>query len=120
MVETISIGEIAVAVSLIVGLLTGITYLYKMFNKFLKTTFKDAFEGINTKIDSLSKQVDKTELGSCKNFLVVCMAKIESTGNKLDAVEEQRFFENYETYIEKGGNSYIKHKVEELQKRGLL
>lgn len=114
------IEDFAALVAFLVALISGILYLYRMFNKFLKTTFKDAFDGINAKIDSLSKQVDKTELGSCKNFLVVCVAKIESTGNKLDAVEEQRFFENYETYIEKGGNSYIKHKVEELQKRGLL
>ena len=46
-------------------------------------------------------------------------ARIEQN-NKVDEVEKERFYEVYRDYKELGGNSYIQHKVEKLQKEGKL
>lgn len=114
------IEDIAALVAFLVALISGILYLYRMFNKFLKTTFKEEFEKINDKMDELSKRIDATELETCKNFLAVTLMKLERNNAKLDAITEQRFWENYERYKALGGNSYITHKVLELQSKGLL
>ena len=68
--------------------------------------------------ETLSK-IDDVKLYTDKNFLVRFLADIEM-GNKVDEVEKERFYEVYKDYKELGGNSYIQHKVEKLQKEGKL
>ena len=65
------------------------------------------------------KRIDNVQLLSDKNFLVRFLADIEQD-NKVDEVEKERFYEVYKDYRELGGNSYIAHKVEKLQKEGKL
>ena len=65
------------------------------------------------------KRIDNVQLLSDKNFLVRFLADVEQ-GNKIDEVEKERFYEVYKNYRELGGNSYIAHKVEKLQKEGKL
>ena len=65
------------------------------------------------------KRIDNVQLLSDKNFLVRFLADIEQN-NKVDEVEKERFYEVYKDYRELGGNSYIAHKVEKLQKEGKL
>ena len=65
------------------------------------------------------KRIDNVQLLSDKNFLVRFLADIEQN-NKIDEVEKERFYEVYKDYRELGGNSYIAHKVEKLQKEGKL
>lgn len=64
-------------------------------------------------------RINNVQLYSDKNFLVRFLADIEQ-GNKVDEVEKERFYEVYRDYKELGGNSYIQHKVEKLQKEGKL
>lgn len=64
-------------------------------------------------------KIDNVQLLSDKNFLVRFLADIEQD-NKIDEVEKERFYEVYKDYRELGGNSYIAHKVEKLQKEGKL
>ena len=64
-------------------------------------------------------RINNVQLYSDKNFLVRFLADIEQN-NKVDEVEKERFYEVYRDYKELGGNSYIQHKVEKLQKEGKL
>ena len=65
------------------------------------------------------ERIENVQLYSDKNFLVRFLADIEQ-GNKVDEVEIERFYEVYRDYKDLGGNSYIQHKVEKLQKEGKL
>lgn len=91
---------------------------------------KELIKPFNDRIDNLEKsrveqhedtinRINNVQLYSDKNFLVRFLADIEQ-GNKVDEVEKERFYEVYKDYIELGGNSYIQHKVEKLQKEGKL
>lgn len=84
----------------------------------------------NEKIDKLEKarveqhadtikRIDNVQLLSDKNFLVSFLARVEKN-LIVDEVEKERFYEVYKDYRELGGNSYIAHKVEKLQKEGKL
>lgn len=91
---------------------------------------KELIKPFNDRIDNLEKsrveqhedtinRINNVQLYSDKNFLVRFLADIEQ-GNKVDEVEKERFYEVYRDYRELGGNSYIQHKVEKLQKEGKL
>ncbi len=94
----------------------------KILDKTLKP-FKDKMEDmekarLEEHADTI-KRIDNVQLLSDKNFLVRFLADIEQD-NKVDEVEKERFYEVYKDYRELGGNSYIAHKVEKLQKEGKL
>lgn len=58
-------------------------------------------------------------LDSAKDYLVLFLARVER-GEPVDNIEVERFHERYSFYIDHGGNSYIKDKVEKLKKDGKL
>ena len=94
----------------------------KILNKTLKP-FSDKMKDmekarIEQHADTI-KRIDNVQLLSDKNFLVSFLARVEN-GLIIDEVEKERFYEVYKDYIELGGNSYIAHKVEKLQKEGKL
>lgn len=94
----------------------------KILNKTLKP-FSDKMEDmekarLEEHADTI-KRIDNVQLLSDKNFLVRFLADIEQD-NKVDEVEKERFYEVYKDYRELGGNSYIAHKVEKLQKEGKI
>ena len=111
---SITIGEIAEAVAFLMALIGGLAYLHVQLKKWLSSMLKDEFEPINKKLDAVTAGLDEVDLENCKNFLVVILADIEK-GNPLDEIEKERFWEEYGHYIDKGGNSYIKAKVERLK-----
>lgn len=74
--------------------------------------FENKLKPINTRLNEI-------EVSSDKNFIVRFLADIEQ-GNQIDEVERERFYEIYQRYKELGGNSYVSHKVEKLQKEGKL
>lgn len=74
---------------------------------------------LEDKLKPINKRLNDIELSSDKNFIVRFLADIEQ-GNIVDEVEKQRFYEIYQRYKELGGNSYVSHKVEKLQKEGKL
>lgn len=103
----------------------GSAFLYvgkKILDKTLKP-FKDKMEDmekarLEEHVDTI-KRIDNVQLLSDKNFLVSFLARVEN-GLIIDEVEKERFYEVYKDYRELGGNSYIAHKVEKLQKEGKL
>lgn len=95
-----------------------------------KNILNKTLKPFSDKIDKLEKsrieqhadtieRINEVKLYSDKNFLVRFLADIEQN-NKVDEVEKERFYEVYKDYKELGGNSYIAHKVEKLQKEGKL
>lgn len=67
----------------------------------------------------LSEQIRNVDRENCKNFLVTFLAEVER-GQEHDQIELERFHEQFEHYKAIGGNSYIKAKVEKLQKAGKI
>lgn len=117
--EQITLGQIAVAVAFFVALITGVSYLLKQIKAAIKSALKDEFKPINDKIDELGKHLDSVDMESCKNFLVSVLSDIEK-GLDVDEIERERFWEQYQHYQKIGGNSYIKKKVDQLEKEGKI
>ena len=74
-------------------------------------------------IKGVKKVVEKLllplSLDNAKNYLVPFLSKVER-GEPCDEIELERFHEEYTFYTEHGGNSYIKSRVDKLQKAGKL
>lgn len=117
--EQITLGQVGVALTFIVGLIGGIGYLRTHLQKWIADSLKEEFQAVNDKIDKLQDHIDAVDMGSCKNFLVARLAEVEK-GSTLDEVERERFWEQYEHYSKIGGNSYIKIKVDKLKSDGKL
>lgn len=135
--EGITLGEVAVTLAFIVALLTGGKYLISSVksgvSKLLRDEFKaldDKLKQLNDRIGELDKKIDgvdnkldekinNVDMESCKNFLVLRISSIER-GDAMSEVELERFWEQYDYYRSHDGNSYIKHKVEQLERNGKL
>lgn len=70
-------------------------------------------------LEPVVKQIESVDRENCKNFLVTFLAETER-GQEHDQIELERFHEQFEHYKAIGGNSYIKAKVDKLQKNGKL
>lgn len=58
-------------------------------------------------------------LDNAKNYIVPFIARLERE-EAISEIELERFHEEYTFYIDHGGNSYIKERVEKLKKEGKL
>lgn len=128
--ENITIGALKVLLVNIASFITagGIigAFALKVGKKVLDNSLKPFNEKINemekARVEQHSETLNKindVQLYTDKNFLVRFLADVEQ-GNKVDDVEIERFYEVYKDYKDLGGNSYIQHKVEKLQKEGKL
>ena len=112
--ENITLGQLGIAVAFIVALLTGISFMNNKLKDWIADLLKDRFDSTDKKIDDLSDKISEVDIESCKNFLVRVLGDVE-LGREMDEVVMQRFYEQYQHYIDNGGNTYIKHKVEKLE-----
>jgi len=119
MLESISLGDISIAVTFLVGLIGGIGYLHNSLKKWITEVMKEQMEKFDSDIKDINDRLDKVDLQSCKNFLVRCIADFEN-GQQISETELERFYEQYEYYEKHGGNSYIKQKVEKLKAKGII
>lgn len=124
--ESITIGQIAVAVAFIAALITGGVKIKDAVKKWLTNTLKESFDAqkretdeIKRTVEDIKGQLDKVDIENCKNYLVTFLAETER-GEVKDEIELQRFYEEYEHYVEKGGNSYVKEKFAKLKQKGYL
>ena len=117
--ENITLGQIAAAVGIITVILGG----YKLLNDNIKNVITkvvtELLKPLSDSIDSINMRLDKVDRESCKNFLVRCLADVEK-GEEMSETETARFWEQYEHYVESGGNTYIMNKVERLKQEGRL
>ena len=117
--EQITIGQAAGALALIVAIIASVNSLKKSVKGWLDAALKEQFASIETTQKDIIKRLDSVDMENCKNYLVTFLSGI-SRGEMRDETENQRFWEQYEHYTQSGGNSYIRNKVEELQKKGWL
>lgn len=117
--ENITLGQIAAGLALIVGLIASVVYLKTKIEEALEKLLTEKFKALNSRIDTIEGKIDKVDMETCKNFLVRFLADVEN-GSIILPQESQRFWEEYEHYINNKGNSYIKEWVEKLKKKGLL
>lgn len=124
--ENVTIGEIMVCVTVILGVVAGVSKVKNAFEGFKRTIngwvvdeLKPQFVKINERLDNLEKRNERQDMENIKNYLVLFMADIERN-EKPDEVEILRFEEQYDYYVKKGGNSYIKKKYNKLKEEGKL
>ncbi len=115
----ITLEQISMVITFLVGLVTGIGYLHKQTKKWISRTLKDEFEPVSKKIDNLQKRIDDVDMGAVKNHLVTFLSSVEK-GDAIDEIERERFWEQYEHYTKIGGNSYVQRKVEQLKNEGKI
>lgn len=72
----------------------------------------------NVKKSDLINAINKVQLDNCKNYLVQQISAADR--RPLTNAEKERYWENYDTYIALGGNSYIHSETERLKKEGKL
>lgn len=117
--ENITLGQISNWITLVIGLGVGIVTIYRSLKKLILKTLENEFADINKKLDDLGDRLNTVDVETCKNFLVARLAELDK-GQIMDEVEIERFYEQYDHYKEKGGNSYIKRKVDAMEAEGKL
>lgn len=117
--DTITIGQAAGALALLVAVVAGIQSLKKTIKGWLSAALKSEFEALEKSQKDILKRLDSVDLENCKNYLVTFLAEV-GRGDPKDETEMQRFYEELEHYRKLGGNSYIQNKVDQLKARKLL
>lgn len=115
----ITLEQVALAVTFLVGLITGIGQLNKHLKAWIAQSLKNQLDNITVEIKTLHDRIDEVDMETCKNYLVTFLSDVEK-GHLIDEIERERFWEQYQHYVKHGGNSYVKHKVEKLQSEGKL
>ena len=126
----ITLAAIAEGVGLIAAIIGGFAVLYNKLKgwieeltgeqiKKIEEAHAEQMEKIETEIRTLETKISASDMESCKNFLVRCIADLER-GQPMSETEYQRFCEQYEHYTQNNGNTYIKEKVDRLKKAGKL
>ena len=106
--EQITLGQIASWAAFVVALGGSVAAIIKGVQKVVEKL-----------LEPIQKRLDAVDLENCKNYLVTFLAGVER-GQEHDEIELERFHEQLGHYQQIGGNSYIKSKVEKLQKEGKL
>jgi len=114
-----TISNLAEYIGILVAIIGGGGVLYSKLKKWLAGLFSEQMNKIEIEIKSLEDKIEISDMQSCKNFLVRCLADVER-GEPMSETEKERFYEQYEHYRKNDGNSYIKQKVDKLQLEGKL
>lgn len=117
--ENVTLGEISNVLIFIAGILGSGGAIAIFFGKHFGKIMAEQLKPTNDKIDKLGSAIDEVDMANCKNYLVSAISDLES-GQKLDKVAQERFWENYDHYTKMGGNSYIHTAVEKLKKENKL
>lgn len=117
--EQVTIGQVGLALTFIVGLLGSIKYLKGNLKEWVVAALKDQLDDLGGKVDRMESRIAEVDIEGCKNFLVARIAEVER-GTPLSEFEKMRFMEQYDHYQKAGGNSYIKDKVERLKADGKI
>ena len=124
--EKITIGQVAVAVAFLAALIAGGVKIKDTVKKWLENLLKEKFDAVKSEQEKIMLELSvirtdqkKIDLENCKNYLVTYLASVER-GDPKDEIEKERFWEEFSHYIDTGGNSYIKEKVQALRSKGLI
>lgn len=114
-----TIGAIAVAISFLTAIIGGLKKLDDHLRGYVRSAMREETEDLKRDISGIKSQLTTVDLESCKNYLVTQLASVDR-GEHMTDTQAERFWEQYEHYQAAGGNSYIRHKVEDLHKEGKL
>lgn len=104
----------------IITLVLSSEVLFKFVEWFFDRKDKKEENPILKELAEIRKDIRAIDKGTCKNFLVRCLADFEK-GNKLSDVEIERFWEQYHHYTQElKENTYIKEWTERLKKEGKI
>lgn len=118
--ENITLGYAATTLAFIVGFGLSFTQIKKWTTQAIKDTMKEELGALKKDIAELSKEIKKEDKEKTKNFLVARLNEIEN-GEKWGDIERQRFFEQYDHYVDDlHGNTYIKKAVEQYEAQGKI
>lgn len=118
--ESITIGQIAAAVALIVALIVGFGKINETVKESISKVFEELMKPFSDKLDSIEKSVISIDKATCKNFLVRCLADFEK-GNVMSEIEIERFWEQYKHYTkELNENSFVVEWTERLKREGKI
>ncbi len=107
--DMITLADLGTWVGFFAALIGSCTGIYAWIKTLLKSLFDAQTKGLN-------EQIKKVDLENCKNFLVSFLARCDRQDCVIEEIEKARFWEQYEHYLELGGNSYIRNRVEQLRK----
>ena len=103
--------------TIIVAIISAVSVIATTTIQTINAVRKDS---IHSKLDNITKQIDKVAVDNLKNFMSRCLDDVEQ-GNKLGATTLQRFWESYDKYTnEYKQNSYIHARVDEALDKGFL
>lgn len=119
LIEEVTLGNVLVSVTFIVGLITGIKKLKTTINDWFKEQLSPKLEPIEKSVNKINEKIDMMEMEFYKSWLVLFMSNIERE-EQIDEVEHMLFEEIYKKYTERGGNSYIHRKYDKLKSEGKL
>lgn len=116
-IENITLGQIAIALAFIVGLITSVVAILK----YAKSINNKILEPINQKLTKMDsdhlKKLENLELNSIKTDLVNFINDLEHNVPK-SQIQKMNAHELYDRYSELGGNSYVHDHWERLKKEG--
>lgn len=117
--DGITIGAIAVALTLITGIWKGFDFLQNKMEASIGRVVTEKIKPLEEKIDNLDRKVEDVDVNSTKDFLVARFGEIEAQKGT-DEITRQRIYEEMAHYEELGGNNYIHARFEQLKKEGYL
>lgn len=107
------------ATQIIVAVL-GSQLIIELLKLFFQRKDKKEENPILKELAEIRKELKLIDKATCKNFLVHCLAAFEKE-NEMNAVEIERFWEQYDHYInELKENTYIKEWTERLKGEGKI
>ena len=115
----ITLNEVAAALAFVLLLGGNIVALIKGVKSVLKKMFDEMTKTIVTRLGKQEEAIKKIDSDNCKNYVIQALASVER-GVILSTEEKMRFAEEYEHYIDGGGNSYIKDWYGKLKKEGKI
>ena len=107
------------ATQIIVAVL-GSQLIIELLKLFFQRKDKREDNPILKELAEIRKELKLIDKATCKNFLVRCLADFEKE-NEMSAVEIERFWEQYDHYVnELKENTYIKEWTERLKGEGKI
>jgi hypothetical protein len=116
--ESLTLGELAKALTFLMGLIGSIKYIKSGTVKSLSKVIDNRLEPIRKEIKDLREETSKNNLSSIKTDLINLM---ELADKEIISTEQKiRAHELYDYYRQHGGNSYVHDKWERLIKENKL
>lgn len=116
--ESLTLGELAKALTFLMGLIGSIKYIKSGTVKSLSKVIDNTLEPIRKEIKDLREETSKNNLSSIKTDLINLMELTDK--EKVSPEQKMRSYELYDYYCKHGGNSYVHDKWERLKKENKL